>query len=673
MADKKYLDYDGLLYFWSKIKARFDGAISSISGDGSSTTITFTKVDGTTGTFITKDTTYSEATTDTAGLMSAADKTKLNGIATGANKTIVDSSLSSSSTNPVQNKVINTALAAKAPLASPALTGTPTAPTAAAGTNTTQIATTAFVKSAVDTSASGLKIFKTVTVGDTSLVADSATDTLTLEAGANVTLTPDATNDKITIAATDTTYSEATTDAAGLMSAADKTKLNGIATGANKTTVDSSLSSTSTNPVQNKVINTALAAKAPLASPALTGTPTAPTATAGTNTTQIATTAFVKSAVDTASTAVSAAVRSFSKVKVGSTTVEADSATDTLTLEAGDNVTITPDATNDKVTITATDTTYSEATTDAAGLMSAADKTKLNGIATGANKTTVDSSLSSTSTNPVQNKVINTALGTKAPLASPALTGTPTAPTAAAGTNTTQIATTAFVKAAVDTSASGLKIFKTITIGDTSIAADSAADTLTLEAGDNVTLTPDATNDKVTIAATDTTYSEATTAAAGLMSAADKTKLNGIASGANKTTVDTALSTTSTNPVQNKVINTALGTKAPLASPTFTGTPKAPTAAAGTNTTQIATTAFVKAAVDTAVSGLYKYKGSVATAGDLPTTGNVTGDVWDIQQTSTYGAPGTNVVWNGTVWDALGGLFEITSITNAEIDTICAA
>lgn len=42
-----------------------------------------------------------------------------------------------------------TDLAAKAPLASPALTGTPTAPTAAGGTNTTQLATTAFVQSAV--------------------------------------------------------------------------------------------------------------------------------------------------------------------------------------------------------------------------------------------------------------------------------------------------------------------------------------------------------------------------------------------------------------------------------------------------------------------------------------------------------------------------------------------
>lgn len=44
----------------------------------------------------------------------SAEKTKLAGIATGANKTVVDSALSSSSTNPVQNKIINSALANKA-------------------------------------------------------------------------------------------------------------------------------------------------------------------------------------------------------------------------------------------------------------------------------------------------------------------------------------------------------------------------------------------------------------------------------------------------------------------------------------------------------------------------------------------------------------------------------
>lgn len=49
-------------------------------------------------------------------------------------------------------------LAGKAPLASPALTGTPTAPTAAAGTNTTQLATTAFAR--------GLAFPTTVTLTD---------------------------------------------------------------------------------------------------------------------------------------------------------------------------------------------------------------------------------------------------------------------------------------------------------------------------------------------------------------------------------------------------------------------------------------------------------------------------------------------------------------------------
>lgn len=54
----------------------------------------------------------------------------------------------------------------------------------------------------------------------------------------------------------------ATQALAGLMSKEDKAKLDGIATQANKITIDSALSSTSTNPVQNKVINTALAGKA---------------------------------------------------------------------------------------------------------------------------------------------------------------------------------------------------------------------------------------------------------------------------------------------------------------------------------------------------------------------------------------------------------------------------
>ena len=54
------------------------------------------------------------ATQDAKGLMSANDKTKLDGIAQGANKTVVDTALSSTSTNPVQNKAVKAALDDKA-------------------------------------------------------------------------------------------------------------------------------------------------------------------------------------------------------------------------------------------------------------------------------------------------------------------------------------------------------------------------------------------------------------------------------------------------------------------------------------------------------------------------------------------------------------------------------
>ena len=122
--------------------------------------------------------------------------------------------------------------------------------------------------------------------------------------------------------------------------------------------------------------------------------------------------------------------------------------------------------------------------------------------------------------------------------------------------------------------------------------------------------------------------------------------------------------------------------RAPLASPTFTGTPAAPTAAAGTNTTQLATTAFVQTALGsyvttataeatyakkTDIATAYRYKGSVASVSDLPSTGNTVGDVYDVQATDM------NYAWNGTAWDQLGGTFTIESISNSDIDTIMAA
>ena len=70
--------------------------------------------------------------------------------------------------------------------------------------------------------------FSNVTVGTTTIAADSTTDTLTLVAGSNVTITPDATNDKITISATDTVYTHPSSHAASMI-----TGLSTVATSGN--------------------------------------------------------------------------------------------------------------------------------------------------------------------------------------------------------------------------------------------------------------------------------------------------------------------------------------------------------------------------------------------------------------------------------------------------------
>ncbi|MHA0482123.1 tail fiber protein, partial [Escherichia coli] len=57
------------------------------------------------------------------------------------------------------------------------------------------------------------------------------------------------------------------------------------------------------------------------------------------------------------------------------------------------------------------------------------------------------------------------------------------------------------------------------------------------------------------------------------------------------------------DPNFSTTINNSLALKAPLASPAFTGTPTAPTASQGTNSTQIANTAFVKAAITALING----------------------------------------------------------------------
>lgn len=64
------------------------------------------------------------------------------------------------------------------------------------------------------------------------------------------------------------------------------------------------------------------------------------------------------------------------------------------------------------------------------------------------------------------------------------------------------------------------------------------------------------------------------------------------------------------------------------------------------------------------IANVYKWKGSKATYADLPSSGNVVGDVWDVQEDNQ------NYGWTGTTWDPLGPVVEIASITTEEIDNI---
>lgn len=71
------------------------------------------------------------------------------------------------------------------------------------------------------------------------------------------------------------------------------------------------------------------------------------------------------------------------------------------------------------------------------------------------------------------------------------------------------------------------------------------------------------------------------------------------------------------------------------------------------------------------ISSVYRYKGSVANAAALPTSGQAVGDTYNIESASSYGGAGMNVAWNGTAWDPLGEKFVLETISNADIDEIC--
>lgn len=68
----------------------------------------------------------------------------------------------------------------------------------------------------------------------------------------------------------------------------------------------------------------------------------------------------------------------------------------------------------------------------------------------------------------------------------------------------------------------------------------------------------------------------------------------------------------------------------------------------------------LEAQVAAALAGVFHYKGSVATYGDLPATGNEVGDVWNVLDT------GKNYAWSGSSWDDLGGIVDLSNLVTLD-------
>lgn len=319
---------------------------------------------------------HAAVTTTVAGFMSAADKVKLNGIATGANN-----------------------------YSHPTGDGNLHVP----ATSTTNNGKVLKAGSTAGSLSWGLIDWAEVTGKPSTFAPSAHTHAIADVTGLQTALDGKSDNGH--------THAAATTSVAGFMAATDKSKLDGISANANRVT----------NPATNGVISIDGVNTTVYAHPTGDGNSHVPAtgttnngkflkagATAGSFSWQTilagdvsglqalldekaatshghsaATTSVAgfmaaadKSKLDGIAAGAQTNQNAFSNVKVGTTTIAADTATDTLELIAGTNITLTPNATTDAVTIT---NSTPAATTSVAGLMSAADKSKLDGVAAGAN------------------------------------------------------------------------------------------------------------------------------------------------------------------------------------------------------------------------------------------------------------------------------------------------
>ena len=266
--------------------------------------------------------------------------------------------------------------------------------------------------------------------------------------------------------------------------------------------------------------------------------------------------------------------------------------------------------------------------TGATSISSTAFVGALTGDVSG-NAATATKIASITNNNIVQLDVSQTL--TNKSLTSPVFTGTPIAPTAASATNSTQLATTAFVHSKIDelvggapgaldtlnelAGALGADVSFSTTITNylalkAPLASPTFTGTITTESvsinGNTISSTSGALNltpavgSAIVLDGTVNVDAGVITGATSISSTAFVGALTGDVSG-NAATATKIASITNNNIVQLDVSQTL--TNKSLTSPVFTGTPIAPTAASATNSTQLATTAFVHSKIDELVGG----------------------------------------------------------------------
>jgi len=519
---------------------------------------------------------------------------------------------------------VTTAGNLKANLASPTFTGTPAAPTAVAGTNTTQLATTAFVRgevtALVDSAPGTLDTLNELAaaLGDDPNFAT----TMTTELGLKAPLASPTFTGTVTAATLDLTTAATATAATSYF----------VETGSDGVVRPKTLANVRTEVVTTAAVNSAAAttvgtissgvwqgtavgatyidaAIARLASPTFTGVPAGPTAAVDTNTTQLATTAFVVAQASATNPLMNGTVAIGTSLRYSRQDHVHASDTTRAPL-ASPTFTGTPAAPTAAVN---TNTTQVATTAFVVGQVGTANPLMNGTVAVG------------TSLLYSRQDHVHASDTSRAPLASPTFTGVPAAPTAAVDTNTTQVATTAYVVAQ--------GYLKSATAASTYVTAASPA----LTGVPTAPTAAPATN--TTQIATTAFVTAAVSASVSGVSSVAMSVPTGLSVSGSPITSSGTLAVTLTAGYEIPT-TAALAAKAPLASPTFTGTVTAATVSLTTADTATAASHYF---VETATDGVIRPKTLANTRTEIVTTAAVNAALATSLGTVTVG------VWQGTV------------------------